>query len=71
MFGSSAIREDAPQAGVVPGVMVDSDGIRWMTAAHWSSLSPRKRSEQAVPTMAGLVVRTSKKNGGGKGKSST
>ena len=44
-------------------MMVDSDGIRWVAAAHWSSLTPSRREEQARPTRVGLVVRTSKTNG--------
>ena len=65
MFGAPAIREEAPEKGVIPGVMLNSDGIRWGTAAHWSSLSARKRDERAGPTMSGLVVRTSKTTGWG------
>ena len=57
MFGALAVREEARQEGVVPGVMVDSDGIRWVTAAHWTSLSPGKMGEQAGPTKAGSELR--------------
>ena len=61
VFGAPAGEEEVPREGV----MVDGDGVRWVTAAHWSSLSPSSRREQGRPTMVGLVVRTSKTNGWG------